>query len=156
VAAVVATATACSSGLAVPVPSPAPTGAAAYACAALHGVLPDEVVGAGVTPTKPQSPLTSAWGSPAIVFRCGVGVPAALTPTSQLVVVDGVSWLPQQLSQGYLFTTVGRVLTVEVSVPDHYAPEADVLADLSPVIATQVPVVGDGTSGSRSPSPAAS
>lgn len=141
---------ACSSGVSVPPPSPEPSGAAAYACAALHGRLPDEVAGATTTPTKPQSPLTQAWGSPAIVLRCGVGVPAALTPTSQLVTVNGVDWLPEPLTQGYLFTTVGRQLNVEVSVPDHYSPEADALADLGPVISSLDPKVG------ATPSPSAS
>ena len=141
---------ACSSGLPVVPPDPAPSGAAAYACAAMHGRLPDEVDGATVTAVKPQSPYTSAWGSPAIVLRCGVRTPTALRPTSQLLVVDGVSWLPEQLTNGYLFTTVGLAVNVEVSVPDHYAPEADALADISPAIAAVVP------STSPSPSPTSS
>jgi hypothetical protein len=142
---------ACSSGVSVPPPSPEPSGAAAYACAALHGRLPDEVAGATTTATKPQSPYTQAWGSPAIVLRCGVGVPAALTSTAQLVTINGVDWLPEPLTQGYLFTTVGRVLNIEVSVPDHYSPEADALSDLGPVIAALDPKVG-ATSASPSPS----
>ena len=135
----------CSSALPVPPPDPPPTGVAAYTCAAMRGRLPDEVDGATVSAVKPQSPFTGAWGSPAIVLRCGVATPAALTPTSQLLVVDGVSWLPEQLTQGYLFTTVGRSVNVEVSVPDHYSPEADALADISPAVAATVP--------SASPSP---
>ena len=73
-------------------------------------------------------------------MRCGVANPAALTPTSQLVTVDGVDWLPEQLTEGYLFTSVGREVNVEVSVPDDYSPEADVLVDLSPVLAKLDPV----------------
>jgi hypothetical protein len=140
--------TGCSSALPVPPPDPPPTGAAAYACAAMRGRLPDEVDGATVTAVKPQSPYTSAWGSPAIVLRCGVGIPHVLAPTSQLLVVDGVSWLPEQLTQGYVFTTVGLAVNVEVSVPDHYAPEADALADITPAIVAVVP--------SASPDPASS
>jgi len=143
---------ACSSGVSVPPPSPEPSGAAAYACAALHGRLPDQVAGATTTATKPQSPLTQAWGSPPIVLRCGVGVPAALTATSELVTINGVDWLPEPLTQGYLFTTVGRVLNVEVSVPDHYTPEADALSDLGPVIVAMDPQVG----ATPSPSPTTS
>jgi len=143
---------ACSSGVSVPPPSPEPSGAAAYACAALHGRLPDSVAGASTTATKPQSPLTQAWGSPAIVLRCGVGVPVALKPTSELVTINGVDWLPEPLTQGYLFTTVGRVLNVEVSVPDHYSPEADALTDLGPVIASLDPKVGATPSASPSSS----
>ena len=133
---------ACSSGLPVSPPDPLPTGAAAYACSSLHGRLPEEVSGQTVTATEPQSPLTSAWGSPPIVLRCGVGVPAALTPTSQLLTVDGVDWLPEQLTQGYLFTTGGRSVNVEVSVPSAYSPEADALADISPAIAATIPAAG--------------
>jgi hypothetical protein len=131
---------ACSSGLAVSPPNPPPIGAAAYTCSAVHGALPDEVDGHGVTATTPKSPLTSAWGQPPIVLRCGVQTPTALTPTSQLLTVDGVDWLPEQLTAGYLFTTVGRQVNVEVAVPDAYTPEADVLVDLSPVIAKLDPV----------------
>ena len=134
------TVSACSSGLAVSPPNPPPIGAAAYTCSAVHGALPDEVDGHGVTATTPKSPLTSAWGQPPIVLRCGVATPKALTPTSQLLTVDGVDWLPEQLTQGYLFTTVGRQVNVEVAVPDAYSPEAGVLTDLSPVIAKLDPV----------------
>jgi hypothetical protein len=134
------TATSCSSGLSVPPPNPPPVGAAAYTCSAVHGALPDDVAGHGVTATTPRSPLTSAWGQPAIVLRCGVPTPKALTATSQLLTVDGVDWLPEQLTAGYVFTTVGRSVNVEVTVPDDYSPEADALADLSPVIGRLDPV----------------
>ncbi len=76
------------------------------------------------------------------MLRCGVGVPAALTPTSQLLTVDGVDWLPEKLTAGYLFTTVGRSVNVEVSVPSAYSPEADALADLSPAVAAAIPASG--------------
>jgi len=139
----------CSRGLSVE--PPAVSGVAAYTCAALHGALPDEVLGKTVTATNPRSPYTAAWGDPSIVLRCGVPTPAALTPTSQLITVDGVDWLPEQLTGGYLFTTVGRELNVEVSVPSAYSPEADALADLSSVVAKM-----DRVAGSASASPSAS
>jgi hypothetical protein len=132
--------TACSAGLPVAPPNPPPQGAAAYTCSAVHGKLPDEVDGHSVTATTPRSPYTSAWGSPSIVFRCGVPTPAALTPTSQLITVNGVDWLPEQLTGGYLFTTVGRSVNVEVSVPEAYSPEADALVDISPAVAALDPV----------------
>jgi hypothetical protein len=142
----------CASGLDVPPPAPVPTGAAAYTCSALHGRLPDEVGGHTVTATKPNSQYTSAWGNPAIVLRCGVPTPSALTATSQLLSVDGVDWLPEQLTAGYLFTTVGREVNVEVSVPDAYTPESDALADLSPVIAAMDPSRDPTVSPSPAPS----
>jgi hypothetical protein len=143
---------ACSKGVEVPLPDPVPSGAAAYTCSTLHGALPDHVDGQGVTASTPVSAWTSAWGDPAITLRCGVPTPAALKPDSQLVVIDGVSWLPEQLSAGYRFTTFGRVVNVEVVVPSKYAPEADALADVSPTIGTTVPVIGS----SSSPTPTSS
>ncbi len=138
-AAVLLSLTGCSRGLAVPLPDPLPEGAGAYACANFKSSLPDEVVGQTVTATDPRSSFVSAWGDPAIVVRCGVPTPAALGPTSQLVTVDGIDWLPEQLENGYLFTTVGRELNIEVSVPDAYSPEADALVDISPAVADAIP-----------------
>jgi hypothetical protein len=126
---------------------PALSGATAYSCATLHGRLPDEVDGHTVTALDPRSPYTAGWGQPTIVWRCGVPAPAALTPTSETVVVDGVQWFPEKLTDGYLFTTVGRELNVEVSVPSAYQPEAGALVDLSASIAQQVPLA------TASPSP---
>jgi hypothetical protein len=138
----------CSRGVAVPPPDPAPEGAAAYACAELKSRYPALVLGRATTATNPTSSYTAAWGDPAIVVRCGVPVPAALTPTSQLITVNGVDWLPEQLERGYLFTTVGREPAVEVSVPDAYRPESDALVDLGPAVA--------GIPATASPSPSAS
>ncbi len=132
--------TSCSSGVAVPLPEPLPEGAAAYACAALKSELPDEVLGNTTTATTPTSSFTSAWGAPAVVVRCGVAAPVALTATSALITVDGIDWLPEQLERGYLFTTVGRELNIEVTVPDAYRPESDALVDLAPAVST-IPVI---------------
>jgi hypothetical protein len=41
-----------------------------------------------------------------------------------------------------VFTTWGRVLYVEVMVPDAYAPEANALVDLAPAIKQNIPKVG--------------
>ncbi|MFN8169986.1 MAG: DUF3515 family protein [Candidatus Nanopelagicales bacterium] len=139
----------CSRGVPVPPPEPPPEGVAAYACAQMKGLLPALVLGHPTTATTPTSTNTQAWGDPAIVLRCGVGVPAALTPTSQLITVNGIDWLPEQLERGYLFTTVGRTPVVEVSVPDAYTPESDALVDLSRAVST-LPVA------TPSPSPSSS
>ena len=139
VSALVLATAACSQGVEVPVPDPLPSGAAAYLCSTLHGRLPALVDGHGVTASTPVSPLTSAWGAPPVTVRCGVASPAGLKPDSVLVVVDGVSWLPEKLTHGYRFTTVGREVFVEVAVPSDYAPEGNALADISPAVAAVVP-----------------
>ena len=105
------------------------------ACAALTDELPDRVVDQPPRSTTPDSPLTAAWGDPAILLRCGVPRPPALTATSQLVSVNGVDWFAEELTAGYVFTTVGRSPYVEVTVPDDYAPEIAPVTELSAAVA---------------------
>jgi hypothetical protein len=132
---------ACSSAASVDPPDP-PVGAAA--CAELMSALPTSLVGQQSRPTDPTSDLTSAWGDPAITLRCGVADPDALTPTSQLISIDGVDWFPEELTDGYVFTTYDRVTNVEVTVPDDYSPEADAVTLLSGVVKRTVPRSASG------------
>ena len=122
----------------VAMPSPSTRDAAA-ACDAWADALPSTLVDQVVRETHPDSPLVAAYGDPPIVLRCGVARPEALEPTSQLVSVNGVDWFPEPLSNGYLFTTVGRVADVEVAVPADYAPEAGPLVELSDVVTSTLP-----------------
>jgi hypothetical protein len=69
-----------------------------------------------------------------IVLTCGVPRPRALTPTSELLTVNGVDWLSEQLSAGVRFTLVHRGPRVQVDVPTKYAPEVNALVDLSRAI----------------------
>jgi hypothetical protein len=121
----------CGRQVAVPPPdSPAAT------CATV--TLPDTIAGAGLRPTP--EPDTAAWGEPPITYRCGVARPAALTPTSRLLEVSGVGWLPLEGVGGTGFIAVTwpsetAPVYVEVLVPGEYAAPADVLADLSPALA---------------------
>lgn len=126
---------ACGRQVAITVPEPTDP-----RCAAVVSALPETIDGAGKRPTAPESIATAAWGEPPIVLRCGVSRPSALTPTSSLVEVNGVAWLPEELSAGVLFTVVGwpddtNPLYLEVAVPEAYPAPANVLADLSPVLA---------------------
>jgi hypothetical protein len=122
--------------------------ASAQVCADLADSLPDTVTDLDLRATEPESPLTSAWGDPAIVLRCGVPRPDALTRTSQLVSVDGVDWFAEELTQGYVFTTYGRQVFVEVTVPDDYDPEIGPVTELSSAVAETVPERSDGPAGS--------
>ncbi|MDO9379110.1 MAG: DUF3515 domain-containing protein [Nocardioidaceae bacterium] len=99
-------------------------------CARLDEVLPAAVAGQPLRRVEPAS-AGHAWGDPAIVLRCGVAEPAALRPDSRLADVDGIGWFDQERQDAIVFTTVGREVDVEVTVPGDYAPEADALADLS-------------------------
>ena len=103
--------------------------------------IPSTVSGAGLRPTT--EPGTAAWGEPPITYRCGVGRPAALEPTSKLLDVGGIGWLPIEGTGGTGFIAVtwpaeSEPVYVEVLVPEEYAAPADVLIDISAALASAV------------------
>ena len=113
----------------------APPESPAAICGSLP--LPETVAGAARRPTS-GGDGTGAWGEPPITLRCGVARPVALTATSQLLVVDGVGWLPIEGSGGAAFVAVDWPTSteptyVEVIVPAAYAP-GEVLADITPAL----------------------
>ncbi len=117
---------ACSSAVEVTVPG-AGTGAE---CAAVGELWPVEVSGMPRRDTDPASPAVAAWGDPAVVARCGV---AAAAPTEvDCLEVDGVGWIPEELSDGIRFTSFGTEPAVEVLVPSAYAPEGLLLPAFAP------------------------
>ncbi len=126
----------CGAPVAVTPPEPA-----FAACDDLAQELPKRVEGQDRRTTTPTSSATAAWGDPPMVLRCGVGTPVAYTPTASLVEVGGVSWFAEPLSAGVRFTTIGRVVNVEFTVPDAYSPEAYPLIDLTGAITKTVPTV---------------
>ena len=121
----------CGRQVAVPAPdAPAP------ACDQV--TIPATVSGAGLRPTT--EPGTAAWGEPPITYRCGVDRPAALAPTSRLLDVGGIGWLPIEGAGGTGFIAVtwpaqSEPVYVEVLVPAEYAAPADVLIDISAALA---------------------
>ena len=86
-------------------------------CTALQHDLPSEVDGRSSRDTTPASTRTAAWGSPAVVLRCGVARPAGLTATSELVEVNGVAWFLDERPSAYVFTATGRTAYLQVRVP---------------------------------------
>lgn len=125
----------------MPVP-PSPDAASQRLCAGLR--LPERVLGQSRRDTSPRSPLTAAWGSPAIALRCGVPRPAAMRPESQLVTINGVNWFPQPADRPVTFTAVGRQAYVEVTVPPKYDPAGDVLIEIGEAIKATVPEKPEG------------
>jgi hypothetical protein len=108
-------------------------------CADLVEALPETVSDAVRRQVSPPSPGVAAWGQPPVLLRCGVPAATGADPTTAVLEVDGVGWLPVPGTGGTFFSTVDRVAVVEVAVPDDYAPEADVLADLAPAVSATVP-----------------
>jgi hypothetical protein len=53
--------------------------------------------------------------------------------------VESVGWFPVDGEGGTFFTATDREPHVEVAIPDDYAPEAVVLADLATAITSTIP-----------------
>lgn len=98
-------------------------------CQALLADAPAAVAGQEMRDVPDR--VAAAWGEPAIILRCGVEKPEALTASSPCFPVRDVGWLAEETADGYLFTTIGRAFYVSVEVPENYEPEADTLADLA-------------------------
>ena len=80
-----------------------------------------------------RSEYAAAWGDPRIVLKWRP-LPVGLRKTSEMVVINEISWFPEQQAEGYVFTAMGRTPLVEVYVPDTYAPEVNPLVDLAPAM----------------------
>jgi hypothetical protein len=106
------------------------------ACAGIHQALPERVLDRERRDVSPDSDLAAAWGDPPIVLRCGVGPPAGLTPTSEVLEVEDVEWFLDDSGRVLRFTTVGRRVAVEVAVPPAVdrSAAAGALVDLAPAV----------------------
>ena len=111
------------------------------ACERLQAMLPSEVNSGSRMRTTPESPRTAAWGTPAVVLRCGVPRPAELTATSGLVVVNDVEWFFEERRPNYVFTAVAREPYVELRVPIGIPREQATapLVDLAPALKRVLP-----------------
>lgn len=101
--------------------------------------LPQVVDDAVRRDVAPADPGTAAFGDPPIVLRCGLPEVVGYRPDAQLFLVDGVEWFAVRGEGGWFFSAVGREAVVEVAVPDDYAPESEVLADLAGALRSAVP-----------------
>ena len=134
----------CSGSSSLEVSSPSPTGVVASQCAAVVAAAPTKVAGLSRRHLSPARRYAAAWGQSPVVLTCGGPAPAALRPTSQCFVVNGVGWLatqhgtevdPTQNLTGELdFTTIGRSAYVAVRVPGNVQPAADALVDLAATV----------------------
>ncbi len=97
--------------------------------------MPAKVLDAERRKTEPASALTTAYGDPPIEVTCGVLPPAGMAQAqSQCFEVNGVGWFAQEVTNGYVFTTIGRKVYLELAVPNKYKPEANALTDVSDAI----------------------
>lgn len=160
--------------VAVAAPTPASSGVQSE-CAALTKAVPQSVDNENRRGTSPSSPLTAAWGDPAITLRCGVPEPQILRPgsktydpTAEEGYFNGVAWLIEKTGDGYRFTAAQRAVYVEVDVPNAYSPQTSAVIDLSPAVIKAIarndggsgpdtsPAAGASSAASASPSASAS
>lgn len=83
--------------------------------------------------------ISAAWGAPPITFTCGIAEPTAMETDTRCFEVNGIGWFAEEGEGGWLFTTIGREVRIQVGVPNKYAPEADALVDLAATIAAHDP-----------------
>lgn len=129
------------SAQAVEVPAPSPDAAAEDMCRALVDRVPERLFDQDRIEVRPPTPYAAAWGDPPIALRCGVGRPAELRPDSELMVVDGIAWLPEEPE---VYTAVGREAYVEMVVPPSYGAPAQGLVEISGLIAQEIPKLPSG------------
>lgn len=123
--------------------APDPPGDEARLCTRFIDALPDELPTVGTRRTvSDESGLTAAYGDPPVAIRCGVPDPPGLRPTSTLVSVQGVDWLPEELSAGWRLTTIGLAANVELTVPTQQGPAPSVAVDIEPSLRAAIPVSG--------------
>lgn len=127
-------------GGAVRVDPPVPRGPAAAACETLGRRLPAELDGLGRGESAPASPYVTVWGQGRIALRCGVPRPPTMAPTEQVPEIDGVAWYSDP-ARPALFTAIGRVAYVEVTISREHVPE-NVLVDLAAPIKAALPQTG--------------
>ncbi|MCF3106437.1 DUF3515 domain-containing protein [Streptomyces roseoverticillatus] len=130
------------------VPRP-PARQAAY-CRALHAELPATVAGLERGTSRPVSEFTAQWGAPAVVLRCGVPKPEALTegtksfdPYAPAWDIGGIEWFAEPRSDGSVrFLATHRAAWVEVTLPKEYAGGGggtDILAGIAARITKTIP-----------------
>ncbi len=120
-------------------------------------VHPDGLAPRAVHP-HPDSEFVVAWGQPAVILRCGVARPADLHPgsTAGFVAVGqangtgGVYFDVTSSGGDQIYTSVDRVVYVEISIPPTY--HADPLVPLANAIAKAMPPVCVGGQAGNTPS----
>jgi hypothetical protein len=115
---------------------PSPDQEDARDCQALHADLPT-TIGNGLhqRTVKPTNPDLAAWGTPAVVLRCGVGVPATYRPGTDLTIVNNIGWYGDERPDDVIYTTITRQPRIAVAIPRTLSSSFEILVDLSAPIA---------------------
>ncbi|MEU3415525.1 DUF3515 domain-containing protein [Streptomyces sp. NPDC006658] len=134
------------------VTAPTPDARTAPLCRDLDKALPRKVDGQPRRDPEPPSAYTAAWGSPAIILRCGIVRPPKMIdekvalgedPNAVGGGVNGVDWLMEKQDDGtWRFTTSERRAYVQVTLPEKLSgpdDSAQVLTDLAAAVKKAIP-----------------
>jgi hypothetical protein len=131
---------------------PNPTPVVGELCSHLSNLLPEQLESLRPRVISPRSPLVHAWGDPAIVLSCGVGVPAGYSPTSSATtVVNGVRWFQQPGPKMVVWTALRPGVNVRLVVPTSYLDQGSFLVDLAGPLTAALPRTGSGSAAGRQP-----
>jgi hypothetical protein len=110
-------------------------------CQRVTDALPTSLAEQSRRKTQPAEALGGAWGDPAIVVQCGVGVPADFSKSSGCQQADGVGWfIPDSqvndASADVVMSTAGYRPVLQVTVPAAYRPNglAAAMVELAPMV----------------------
>jgi hypothetical protein len=104
-------------------------------CTALTAALPKKIGDKLEKRTvEPKSPLLAAWGKPAVVLRCGVGIPSTYRPGTDLTIVNNIGWFSDTRTDDVVYTTITREPRVSLAVPKVQKSSFEILVDLAGVI----------------------
>lgn len=143
------------------VTAPAPPHAAAHtaACTALLDALPIQLEGLAprVVHTNPPTPFVVAWGDPAIVVSCGVGLPAGFGPGSSAELISGGTpsgafYYVSAKGDSQIYTAVDRTAVVSFAIPGAY-PGANYLPVLNKALLQAMPTPACSTNSATEPDP---
>jgi hypothetical protein len=122
----------------VDVDTPDVTPEADLACPVLMGQLPLDIAGETSRQVRSDTPFAYAWGDPPVVLVCGVAPPAGYVVGAATYALSGVEWFVDDTDPDvYVWTTVDRLVPVEVRVPREY--DSALVTALSPIVDTSIP-----------------
>lgn len=131
----------CSSQTSTPSQTATPSPAEPTACQELIDALPSNLDGDALIE---RTDSTATWGVPAMTLTCGVEAPAGYKRSSEVYVINDISWYGEKQDDGsYVFYSVGRDPLVQIIVPTTHSPEVNPLVDLAPVMADHTEVAED-------------
>jgi hypothetical protein len=131
----------------VSVQPPTPNPLVAEQCVHLNVSLPQRLDSLTPRVVSPATQFVHAWGDPAVVLSCGVGLPAGYSPrSSETTLVNHVQWYEQPGSDTVTWTAIsrrtladGEHVNVRLVVPTRYEGQGVFLVALAPALKATLP-----------------